>query len=50
VPFLVNLGGWFYDRHNPRSGRRSDLSQMHLTDVRRRDEPVSGFDVFDSVR
>jgi hypothetical protein len=50
VPFLVNLGGWFYDRHNPRSARRSDLSSMHLTDVCRRHEPFSGLDVFDSVR
>lgn len=31
VPFLVNLGGWFYDRHNPRSARRSDLSSMCIS-------------------
>jgi hypothetical protein len=50
VQFLVFLRGCLFDCHNSRSACRSDLSLVHLTDGRRRDGPVSGFDVLHSVR
>jgi hypothetical protein len=50
VQFLVFLECCLYDRHNPLSARHSKFSLMHFTKVCWRDEPVSGFDVFDNVR